>query len=1176
MYTPSSKDSKSLLGRAAHKHSEVRQRSLRSAQSQRAKGLTPPVHVGSFDDNDDTVLLGTADEFLYDSWNGFVGGDFASGKIRHIQTDGSCWALAYSKRADMLAVGLPDGRVDILETSHYTTLCRIEPGGGGRGDGSGGSSGGVRYRGKISAIEWCPHAQTLGGTVQDGGELVAIADLEGNVSLYRIDITRVEFEGLQLLYEFEVGAQVRCMALKRFLVPNDKEIKNVLVLTVGDTNGRITICTLDCQVDITASMVTMEVLNDKILGLDVHPEKMILVYGTKDGWVVVRNLEWQYINHWQVVCSDNIVWKTARNGQVRAVKMTDDGSYALFGGYDKRLCVYDSKLFAVIQEMPLDGTINTIALDPLDRYYVVGCRDKSLTLFDTSTFKPVKQFPTPGWVTSISWGVPGVLVDVVAVRSETEGITLFDMTPVHLMDRSLSGDEKSDASSVSWSPDGTYLARLVGNSIRIANSSYAFRRTCDMHIRNGALRCIQFSPVFEEHREGKDDKEQEASFLASVGLDGYLRLFRFVAPGSLELVQSTYVENDLWVVAWSSDGNQLAVGGKGKTVYLYDAPSLALKVKKLFQGRIWDLAFKPLTSFRVNDEMSDNESTMQAVGYDLAVGSGEYKALLFDQDLSCPALEITRHRTVRCIDYHPSLPNLAVGDGSGTVIVVNYRHEETLVEVYVGGRVNVLRFSPCGDFLLVCTDNSMFFLYETKTYKVVQEFECNGFAVAGSFSSSGRYLALGNSIDAYMIVKLGPLLGIDHLPLTKDLPIWALQESLFRSGYGPSLIQRYMISGKQTGMKWVAATFKQYPDAVYTFDRHRGEDCFATALRCREIKLLQLAITTVVDGSLDAENDRQSILTTKIPERARLTIQVMVESHPPEYTVAILNALTFIKVPFTRQHLLRNDKRMTCARSSYVDPWDRFPFKESVEDDADYTVRTSAVLPIPGLGTMNFLSWLVARAPAEAFDNEAMAVVLKVMWRNHIQKYFLLDMIFYISYYTVWIFLIDLNWRKYTAALAIALMVMNTALLCREILQSNLRWNYFISGWNQIDLVAIGLVYGHTIPASTNQNVDNQVPLSVVTTLLLTMVSFPILVLKIYFDLFFLTSTFCIFYFVLPLAETSVLSSRIPCNKLAGDCSRSEFLRCARLSACPLYSFGGFCSMFPTPFSRRRDLSYRT
>jgi hypothetical protein len=174
-----------------------------------------------------------------------------------------------------------------------------------------------------------------------------------------------------------------------------------------------------------------------------------------------------------------------------------------------------------------------------------------------------------------------------------------------------------------------------------------------------------------------------------------------------------------------------------------------------------------------------------------------------------------------------------------------------------------------------------------------------------------------------------------------------------------------------------------------------------------------------------------------------------------------------------------------------LDPWEKVAFYASEDEVLGKTMRTPAVLPIPGLGTMSFLSALVSNAPAEAFDNEAMALVLHVMWRNHMMKFFILDMAVYVLFFSLWVCLIEPHGDRADNIIAGILLVLNTLNMGRELWQSDFCRNpdYFSSTWNLIDLTSAGLVYGYTIPAMTSGNISNLVPLAVVTTLLLTLVS---------------------------------------------------------------------------------------
>lgn len=356
------------------------------------------------------------------------------------------------------------------------------------------------------------------------------------------------------------------------------------------------------------------------------------------------------------------------------------------------------------------------------------------------------------------------------------------------------------------------------------------------------------------------------------------------------------------------DGKFLATGGKGKTLFLLSSDDDSLKVVKSakLEGRVWDIEFK-----KQND----------VANCAIAVACGDYKTIFFDWSLQ-PTLQVVRPRTVRCLDFHPKLPLLVMGDGAGYLAIVDYQEEETVKELKVGGRMNSLEFSPAGDFLLVGTDDFLFTLHETKDFKVVQEFQQKSFALSGSFSPSGKYLALGSASEPYAVMRMGSLLGVDLVPLSEHLgkiPEWALNETLFRSGFGPSLVQRHMMRGKQESLIWVSNTLREHPDAIYTLNRQRGEGCLETALRLRKVRLLQAAVKIVVDGSLEKQNGgKRSILTTHLPKVGRRTLMTMMESHPAALIVEILQSLTFVKVPFTKSRISTSDKRLVSIAWSFA------------------------------------------------------------------------------------------------------------------------------------------------------------------------------------------------------------------------------------------------------------------
>lgn len=200
-----------------------------------------------------------------------------------------------------------------------------------------------------------------------------------------------------------------------------------------------------------------------------------------------------------------------------------------------------------------------------------------------------------------------------------------------------------------------------------------------------------------------------------------------------------------------------------------------------------------------------------------------------------------------------------------------------------------------------------------------------------------------------------------------------------------------------------------------------------------------------------------------------------------------------------------------CGSSSYRDPWEpsKNPLRQlrrsrnttflNAPENKGELLRTPAVLPLPGLGTLEFLSALTKTANPNVFDNDAMRLVLKVMWRK-ISLFFLLDFVLFIGFFVSWCFLADSTASSTSSSLddtkgwiltsLIALvLVLNTLFLVKELLQADWgrRPQHFRSWWNLFDFLCIVLVYSYVIstPASGGTGTGS-VPLAVVTTLCLT------------------------------------------------------------------------------------------
>ena len=1076
------------------------------------------------------------------NFSGFVQGNFGAGKVHEVKLPPrtTCYTLAFHpcRHIPLLAVGLSEG-LAFYETESFSLVYQ------------------QYLDDMVSALSWIPQPEESLATRRSqtlilkqanppqkhnsSDTLLAAGTLDGWISLYRVNVHILETQGPTLLHRFSVAGQIRALTTCYINsnVASTSSLESTpptLLIACGTKNGAVTAMLWnDDAPESSPSISTLMQESTAVLGLDIDARQCHIAWSTKSGQVVARKLcvhgrdrrseavvssETRAPEDDTQIDADRILWYTQRQGPVRCVVFSQLQPQLIFGGYDKTVVIVDTEIWAVCRQLSLQGTVNTISLDLHERYLTVGSRDKTFRMFDTSTYVNIKTFQTPGWVTSISWlasdlPTSGRNRSVVAIRSDNSTVSLLNLSPIELVDdpfpssKATPGSSLVASSSLSWTPCGRYLARTSISKVIISDSFDGFAQVGSVELPSSVVR------VAFRHGFSRDDnpKHQFRNCLAVIDSTGSLHYFALLVETSSKVTLHTRgscpVEDHLKALAWAPNGRIIATGGRGGKLHLLDATTLVpARIPVDLGARIWDIDFvrTPAVS-----------STYLDTAPFSAAALGDYTAVLMNGSFE-PILRIMRSRTVRCLTFHPTMPLLSVGDGEGVVSIVDYVAEEIIRELPVHGRVNVVKFSPIGDCLLVGTDDCVFQLHETSCYEPLQLMKSCGFALVAEFSPNGSCLVLGGSdTDSYTLVRLGPFLSIDLFPIGTEvswesLPTWALNEVLFRSGYGPSFIQRHMIKGGHENLARVAEILRHHSDALYAFNRQTGEGCFDTALALKRPTLLKLAVTMLVDGTLEDSHDGQkSILTTEIPLRGRQTLLDFVENYPPDFIVNILHSMTFTKVPFTEPHFveMHNHRRLECSSHSFMDPWS-LVLCESVdaklssiglgkkfERTRGQIQLTPAVLPLPSLGDLDFLSSLLLNAPPNAFDNDAMALVLGVMWRDHIRKFFIIDCIVFASFFACWIVLLELLFSSNAmipttndavTLLSLVVVGLNSLFLSKEIIQSGFcrRKTYFLSIWNWVDVAAILCIYVFVLAIFVSDLGVSLIPLAVVTTLLLT------------------------------------------------------------------------------------------
>jgi len=1011
--------------------------------------------------------------------DGFIDGNFSQGKIKDIETRTDAFHIKFNLDSSILAVGLLDG-VELYETRQFRLIHTID---------------GLDT---VSAIDWAEGSNKDNVKIGVKEQLLAVGCFDGSVKIYNISMAPSR-ELVSLVDSFRVTSDVCSMAFVQdsgsYYAPKP------LAIVIGEKSGNLSLVNIsfDNQMK-SADRIHLLTKDDSgILAVTFgfsERDGVMLVYGTKSGRVVA----WAMSNKGNQWMLSYTISQIERAGSIRALRFNHDSSNLVVGGYDKSVLIIDTSRWKVLREIPIDGTVQTIEFDPYNRYLLLGNRSKMMTVVDTSTLHPIKTFHMNGWVTSISWGGHSLI----ALRSDERVVSLILFEPVNGLDKSLS-TSKGENTFISWSSFGRFLARTLNHDVIISDSKKNFQDIAKLSdvaklSENDVVRCIKFCET-----PGMQDK------LAIVSLDGYLRIVSLrVSLGKIhqELIASVFVERNLRTVAWAPDGRSLVVGGRGMNLHHLNTTNFQLMCEPIpISGRIWMVdSLSPLALTNVGEHASS---------FGLAVTYGKNTATVFDLNSNQIALEITRPRTVRCLKYHPTLPVLAIGDGSNEVIILDLVGERKLASFFVQGRVNAIAFSTLGDYIAVGSDACFCTIHDTTTFRCIQEIQTKSKIMGVEFSGYGcQFLAINLAEGSVQIIKLGPLLSIDHTPLNRilDLPYWAAQEIIYRSPEGPSYLQRCILDGSKQSIICAESVLRQCPESVLTFNRTTGVGCFETAVELRNPNIMRLIISPVMDGTLDTSSAwSSSLLTTSMPVDAYLTLRDLIINHPPGFATDTIRKMTFVKVPFAKPRICLIDEVKECGSPNFTDPWgnekvdlysrnrqnSRTSFKSSKQkqkQNKNEITLIPAVLPLPGLGTLDFLSALITNTGADVFDNDAMGLVLLVLWNSGISNYFMVDFVLNSIFFILWIIFLDFSASTTissseidttTLGLAWAIVGLNTIFVGEQVLRFMTRMDNFVrSGWRYIETVSIMLVYLYTMLVVYGK--EGYVALAVFTTIGLT------------------------------------------------------------------------------------------
>ena len=315
----------------------------------------------------------------------------------------------------------------------------------------------------------------------------------------------------------------------------------------------------------------------------------------------------------------------------------------------------------------------------LTSMFLVGAEPGAST-GDVAALERITSFDGRGDIMTLRWNPAGSLL---AIASSDPSIKLRT-TPDGKVVATLRG-HGSHVYDVDWNEDGSLLASAACNR----------RDTTGMHCMSGGIIVwdvesgTQLQELsFPDHSHAVATRMEQKEGKASA-VDPHSQ------PGA-----------EVRAVAWSNDGNSLAVGNAAGMVRIWDTAT-------------WQVIHESTPHWQITDMAWSKDGR-------LAVAARDNTVSVWDVSGSGIAHVINRHTLdIYAIAWHPALPLLASSSGDRTVVIWDAGREQT-VQILEGfdGSVRGVAWHPDGRYLAVTTHSlasgaGEIWVYDTSSWQRV-------------------------------------------------------------------------------------------------------------------------------------------------------------------------------------------------------------------------------------------------------------------------------------------------------------------------------------------------------------------------------------------------------------------------------------------------------------------------
>ncbi len=310
--------------------------------------------------------------------------------------------------------------------------------------------------------------------------------------------------------------------------------------------------------------------------VDFSPDSRTLASSSMDGTVCL----------WDVATGSYKTALIAHTDAIASVAFSPDGTTLATASWDSTIILWDTE--SLQQKITITGHtsgFSDIAFSPTGQTIVSAGQDKTLRLWDTTTGKNTRTLrghPTP--VGSVDFSSDGHTIASSGTLISGTGWFAVDHT-VRLWDAAsgkhkatLFGD-KTSGGNVTFSPDGRILAKSTRKVIfwDVATGNLIWTIPEDER-RQGYL-TVTFSPDWQK---------------LAIGIDSEIRLWDIESRQAIATFHAPAYRSRISNIAFSPDGNTIAIVWKNRELYLWSINSSDRKIIPIEQTSYYiELAFSP-------------------------------------------------------------------------------------------------------------------------------------------------------------------------------------------------------------------------------------------------------------------------------------------------------------------------------------------------------------------------------------------------------------------------------------------------------------------------------------------------------------------------------------------------------------------------------------------------------